>query len=174
MSAERVTHSRTGAAPPENAVCSNSTCSRAPLTCSSSAAFAAQLAASHTQPSTATTVCGVGEGRRTLRSARRLFGARSLAKEYALRFLGDGVSSVDGRRLLVGAHRRRALADAFEPALEVREILEPLSLRFVGHDPWVAGDIGDRVLPGNVGTVPQAVVEHTVQPVGLFDVALDG
>src|SRR5215472_10618097 len=175
MSAERVTHSRNGAPPCENALRSKSTCSTAPLACSSSAARAPQPAVTNTQPSTATTAaCGAREGRRAGRSARGLFGARGLAKEYALRILGDGVLSVDGRRLLVGTHRRRPFADAFEPAPEVLELLEPLPLRLVGHDPGVAGDVGDRVLPGNVGTVAQAVIEHTVQPVGLPDVALDG
>src|SRR6516162_5630363 len=120
MSAERVTHSRMGAPPPANALASKSTFNTAPTTRSSSAVLGALLPASNRQRSTAMmAICGAGAGRRADRSARRLFRTRRLAKQYALSLLGDRVLGVDGSRLFIGAHRRRPLADALEPALEV-------------------------------------------------------
>src|SRR2546429_28585 len=66
---------------------------------------------------------------------------RGLAEQHAPGLLGERGAGVGGRvdrgRLLVGAHGGRTVVDGLEPALELREILELLSLRFVRHDPEI-------------------------------------
>src|SRR6195256_2725266 len=79
--------------------------------------------------------------------------ARALAEQHAPGLFGEGGPGVDGRvdggGFLVGAHGGRTIVDGLEPAFEVREILELLSLPLVRHDPGVGRNIGDRVRAGD-------------------------
>src|SRR6516162_9967912 len=168
MSAERRAHSRTAGASPLKSLRSNSSCSTEPPTRSSSSAVTGRAAGSASAASATAVIVAAARGEGTARSAR------CLSKEHALCLFGHGFPGVDRRGSGVGAHGSRTLADAFEPALQVGELLEPLPLCLVGHDPWIAGDIGDRVLPRNVGAIIEAMIEYTVQAVGFLHVALDG
>src|ERR1700738_3014226 len=104
--------------------------------------------------------------------------ARGLAEQHPPGPFGERGTGVDGRvdggGLLVGAHGGGPVVDRLEPALEVREILELLSLPLVRHDPRVGRDIGDRVLTGDEGALGQTLVQHPVQAVRLLDVTLEG
>src|SRR6185312_15659221 len=175
MSAERRSHSRSGAPFSGKAGASNSNCTTAPSIASSAARAPRGPAAHRHQPASpsrraaAARRVRAGGGRGT----GRLW-TRGLTEQDALGFLGDRGVGVDRPGLLVGALRRRPLADRLEPALEVRKILEPLSLRLVRYGPGVTGNVRDRILTGEKVTPAEALVEHAVEAVGLLDVALDG
>ncbi len=99
---------------------------------------------------------------------------RRLAEQDFRRILVDGRLSVDLLRAIIGAHRRRAVANRLEPALEVGKILELLALPLVGHDPRIAGHVRDRImLPRDESAIGEALVEHTIEPIGLVNVAAD-
>ena len=60
------------------------------------------------------------------------------------------------------------------PALDVRIIVERKALRLVGHGPGKAGDIGDRIVAGDIGAgLAELRIEHAVEPRRLVAVALD-
>src|ERR1700730_1963994 len=61
------------------------------------------------------------------------------------------------------------------PAFHVRIIVEREALRLVGHGPGEAGDVGNRIVAGDVGPgLAQLGVEHAIEPCCLVAVALDG
>src|ERR1700694_3904984 len=176
MFAERRIHPRTASPPSRKAPGPNSICMAAPSTAMSlavvgaasaggaSSARCAKAAAVTMAVSRARCICGPS--------------ARRLPEQHAPRLFGEGGPGVDRRvdrgRLFVGAHGGRTVVDGLEPALQVREILELLSLRLVWHDPRVGRDIGDRVLAGEERAVGETLVQYPVQAVRLLDVALDG
>src|SRR6266513_4080375 len=163
MLAERRTHSRTAAPPSRKARGSSSTCMAAPSILMSLGVAAADAGGA---PSARCAIAIAAAGQ-----ARAISGpsTRGLAEQHAPGLLGERAAGVGGRvdrgRLLVGAHGGGAAVEGLEPALELREILELLSLRFVRHDPGVGRDIGDRVLAGDERTVGEALVQHPVQAV---------
>src|ERR1700733_700709 len=83
------------------------------------------------------------------RSAHRgLHRGRGLAEQDRA-FLGGADAALVRIDLLdhgVGALNRGPGADRFEPALEVREILDPLALALMRHDPGIARHVGDAVV----------------------------
>src|ERR1700719_2536556 len=177
MFAERRIHPRTASPPSRKAPGSNSICMAAPSTVMSLAAVAAAsaggapsarcaMAAAAAEVAVARARCIDGPSARRLpeQHAPGLFGKR-----------GPGVDGrVDGGCFFVGAHGGRAVVDRVEPALQVREVLELLSLRLVWHHPRVGCDIGDRVLTGEERAVGETLVQYPVPAVRLLDVALDG
>src|ERR1700704_2079357 len=177
MFAERRIHPRTASPPSRKAPGSNSICMAAPSTVMSLAGVGAASAggAASARCAMAAVVAAAEVAR-----ARCMCGpsARRLPEQHAPGLFGEGGAGVDGRvdggRLLVYAHGGRSVVDGLEPALQVREILELLSLPLVWHDPRVGGDIGDRILTGEERTVGETLVQHPVQAVRLLDVALDG
>src|SRR5882672_3810355 len=61
------------------------------------------------------------------------------------------------------------------PALDVGIIVERKPLGLVRHGPWKAGDVGDRILAGDVSTgLAQLRIEHPIKPGCLIAIALDG
>src|SRR5229473_1781400 len=65
-------------------------------------------------------------------------------------------------------------ADIRIPALDVGIIVERKPLRLVGHGPRKAGDIGDRIIAGDVRPgLAQLGVEHAIKPRRLVAVAFD-
>ncbi len=96
-----------------------------------------------------------------------------MAEQDFLRFLAHGGLRVDVLGERIGALDRRPLVNGVEPPLEIRKILKPLTLSFIGDDPGIGGHIRNGVLSSDEGTVSQTPIEHTVQPVGLFHVAFD-
>src|SRR3981189_1157535 len=61
------------------------------------------------------------------------------------------------------------------PALDVGIVVERKALRLVGHGPWKAGDVGDRIFPGDVSTgLAQLRIEHAIKPGRIVAIALDG
>src|SRR5256885_9245176 len=176
MFAERRTHSRTASPPSRKARGSSSTCMSAPSTPMSLTIAAAEAGgAPSVKCAIAAAAAAVPAGQARCISAPS---ARGLAEQHAPRLLGEGSAGVGGGvdrgRLLVGAHGGRTVVDGLEPALQMREILELLSLRFVRHDPGVGGDIGDRVLTGDERTGAEGPGQHPVQAVRLLHVALPG
>src|SRR5258705_8368780 len=177
MCAERLIHPRTASPPSRKASGSNSTCMAAPPTVRSSVVVLAANAggAPSARCAMAAAAAAVRAGR-----ARCISGpsARGLAEQHAPGLFGEGGPGVDGRvdggGLLVGAHGGRTVVDRLEPALEVREILDLLSLRLVRHDPRERCDIGHRVLTGDELAVGQTLVQHPVQAVRFLYVAPDG
>src|SRR5258708_16395609 len=60
------------------------------------------------------------------------------------------------------------------PALDVRIIVERKALRLVGHGPGKAGDVGNRIVAGDVSPgLAQLPVAHAIQPCRLVAVAFD-
>src|SRR6266478_10032711 len=176
MFAERRIHPRTPSPPSRKAPGSNSICMAAPSTVMSLAvAGAASAGGAPSARCAMAAAATVPMGR-----ARCICGpsARRLPEQHAPGLFGEGGAGVDrrvdGGRLFVGAHGGRTVVDSLEPALQVREILELLSLRLVWHDPRVGCDIGDRVRAGEERAVGETLVPYPVQAVGLLDVALDG
>src|SRR5882762_3716535 len=177
MFAERRIHPRTPSPPSRKAPGSNSICIAAPpaLAAPTTANDITAGGAPSARCAMAAAATEVAVGR-----ARCICGpsARRLPEQHAPRLFGEGGPGVDrrvdGGRLVVGAHGGRSVMDGLEPALQVREILELLSLPLVWHDPRVGGDIGDRVLTGEERAVGETLVQYPVQAVRLLDVALDG
>src|SRR5258708_22905982 len=61
------------------------------------------------------------------------------------------------------------------PALEVRIIVQRKTLRLVSHGPGEAGDVGDRIIAGDIAAgLAELGIEHAVEPRRLVAVALDG
>src|SRR5229473_3656752 len=68
----------------------------------------------------------------------------------------------------------RPRADLRIPAFYTGIVVERKTLRLVGHGPWKAGNIGDRIIAGDVHPgLAQLGVEHAVKPGGLVAVAFD-
>src|ERR1700748_2079758 len=107
---------------------------------------------------------------------RLLHHRRGLAEQQLALFLGaiDGLAEirVDLFRLGIGALGRGPRGDGFQPALEVRKLLDVLALVLVGHHPGIAGHVGDRIVAADEFAVRQALVQHTIEPVGLVDIAV--
>src|SRR5882762_9620674 len=131
MFAERRIHPRTPSPPSRKAAGSNSICIASPPTVMSVAVVGAASAggAPSARCAMAAAATEVAVGR-----ARCICGpsARRLPEQHAPRLFGEGGPGVDrrvdGGRLVVGAHGGRSVMDGLEPALQVREILELLSL----------------------------------------------
>src|SRR6266850_4511291 len=178
MCAERLIHPRTASPPSRKASGSNSTCMAAPPTVRSSVVVLSANAGG--APSARCAMAAAAAAAVRAGQARGISGtsARGLAEQHAPGLFGEGGPGVDGRvdggGLLVGAHGGRTVVDRLEPALQVREILELLSLPLVWHDPRVGGDIGDRVLTGEERAVGETLVQYPIEAVRLLDVALDG
>src|SRR3954454_23746133 len=66
---------------------------------------------------------------------------------------------IDLFALLVGTYHSGPLTDRFEPALEMRKVLELLLLTLVRHDPRIARHVSNRVSAGNVLTVREPAIE---------------
>src|SRR6266436_3053618 len=175
MFAERRIHPRTASPPSRKAPGSNSRCMDAPSTVMSLAVTGAATAGAAPSARCATAAAAAEMAR-----ARSICGpsARRLPEQHAPGLFGEGGPGVhrrvDGGRLFVGAHGGRTVVDGLEPALQVREILELLSLRLVWHDPRVGCDIGDRVQAGEERAVGETLVQYPVEAVRLLDVALGG
>src|SRR5947209_15418890 len=61
------------------------------------------------------------------------------------------------------------------PALYRRVVIERKALRLMGHGPWEAGNVGDRVVAGDVSAgLAELPVEHAIQPRRLVAIARDG
>src|SRR6185295_16933866 len=65
-----------------------------------------------------------------------------------------------------------ARLDLCEPAFEVREIRDVLPLTNRLH-PWIARDVGDRIVARDERTIGEALVEHGVEAPGFAHVAID-
>src|ERR1700682_3139139 len=74
----------------------------------------------------------------------------------------------------VGAHGGRPLADSLEPALEMRKVVNVLALVLVPHHPGIARHIRERIIAGDELAIPETLVEHAIEPVGLVHIAVDG
>src|SRR5690606_31631239 len=75
----------------------------------------------------------------------------------------------------IGALRGRTRADVLEPALHLREVVEPHALPFPRHDPRIRRHVGDAVVvAADVAPAREPAVEHAVEPFALPGVALDG
>src|SRR5258708_35160937 len=77
-----------------------------------------------------------------------------------------------------GRNRHSALhrgprTDRVEPAFYVGKTVQVRLVPLVARDPGIGGDVGDRVLAGEIFLLAQAPVEHAVEPVLLLRVALD-
>src|SRR2546426_12194694 len=107
---------------------------------------------------------------------RALNRGRGLAEQDGALLRGANAAEIgiDRLCLLVGAHDCGARADCFEPALEMREIFELLTLALVGHDPGIARHVGDRIIAGEERAIGELLVEHAVESVDLVAVAIDG
>src|SRR6476620_3374714 len=81
---------------------------------------------------------------------------------------------IDLLRLGIRALGRGPGTDGFQPALQMRKVVDILILVLVGDDPGIARHVGDRIIAGDEFTVGEALVEYTVKAVGLVHVAIDG
>src|SRR5208337_3061770 len=77
----------------------------------------------------------------------------------------------DGEAALNGGTR----AELVEPAFEIFELPDVLTLRLPADRPGIADHVGDGVIvAGDIAPVIEAVVEHAVKPVRLVGEAADG
>src|ERR1700676_3437812 len=91
-----------------------------------------------------------------------------LARLLVERLLHEFADRQPGLHLRPRAHFRI-------PALDVRIIVERKALRFVGHGPGKAGDVGNRIVAGDVSPgLAQLRIEHAVEPGRLVAIAFDG
>src|SRR5665213_61875 len=73
-----------------------------------------------------------------------------------------------------GLHRRPRTNFGI-PALDVRIIVERKPLRLVGHGPGKAGDVGNRIVAGDVSAgLAKLRIEHPIKPGRLVAIARDG
>src|SRR5271165_5818672 len=100
-------------------------------------------------------------------------GSRGLTKQHFAGLRGHFRRRVESGAARVGPDRRRAVAYRFKPALQIRKIREILPLRLVGHDPWVGGHVGDRIIAGEEIAFLEPPIEHAVKAIRLVDVAVD-
>src|SRR6202023_2014617 len=77
-------------------------------------------------------------------------------------------------RHLVALLRCRALGDCDIPAFHVWILVEIDGLPFVARHPRPDRDIRDRIIIGHVFMIGEPPVEHAVEPVRLFQIALLG
>src|SRR3546814_9894924 len=92
---------------------------------------------------------------------------RGLAEQDLLLLIGHRrVAGADFLAFAIRLDRRGACPDRVEPALEIGEIVQVLLLCFVGHDPWIASHVGDRIGAGDEIETLQLTVEYAVQSVG--------
>src|SRR5580704_4038513 len=75
-------------------------------------------------------------------------------------------------RHLIAPLHGGAPGDNRVPALHVRIGIEIDSLPFVARDPWPDGDVGDGVVIGDEFVLGEPAVEHAVEPMRLFEVAV--
>src|SRR5450756_2535873 len=110
--------------------------------------------------------------------SRLLHHRGGLAEQQLALFLGADRGLAEIRIDLlgpgIGAHGGGALADGFQPALQMREVVDVLALVLVRHHPGIARHVGDRIVAGDEFAVGETLVEHAVEPVGLVDIAGDG
>src|SRR5580704_9017416 len=78
-------------------------------------------------------------------------------------------------QIVAGLHPaldRRTVADLVEPAFEMFELADVLSLGLGVDGPWIGNHVGNRVfVTGEVGPVVEPVVHHTIEPIGLVSEA---
>src|SRR5208282_3431392 len=96
-----------------------------------------------------------------------------LSEKDALGFLRDRRLRVDFFCLGIGAHDCRPRLDALKPSLQVWEVLQFLSLAFVGNNPRVSRHVGDGVVAGDELAIGKALIEDAVEAVRLIDVSVD-
>src|SRR6202043_2754012 len=77
---------------------------------------------------------------------------RGLTEQNPPRLFGHRRVAVDPRTPLIGAHRGGTALDGIEPALQMREVVEILALRFMRNHPGIRRHVGNRVGSGDVFT----------------------
>jgi hypothetical protein len=80
----------------------------------------------------------------------------------------------DVPRHLIAPLHGGAPGDNRVPTLHVRIGVEIDSLPFVARDPWPDGDVGNGVVIGYKFVLGEPAVEHAVEPMRLFEIALFG
>src|ERR1700680_615912 len=110
-----------------------------------------------------------------MRCISSLGGRAGRAEQMLALFIRDlrSIAHVRWRHALVGTDGRGARGNDGEPALQMREIVQVLTLRFIRYDPRVAGDIGDRIAAAEEFPVGEALVHHAIEAVYLLSVAID-
>src|ERR1700737_2272509 len=90
------------------------------------------------------------------------------ARPFVERLFHEFADRKTGLNLRPRAHLR-------VPALDVRIIVERKALRLMGHGPGKAGDVGDRIVAGDVSAgFAELRIEHAVKPNRLVAIAFDG
>src|SRR5215467_14976644 len=100
----------------------------------------------------------------SLNGLKALLNTPPLSKQNFLRLLGHAASiriDLPGDR--VCALHRRSFLNPFEPAFEIRKIIEILTLPFVQDNPRIASHVGDRIIARDKFTIGQTLVEYTVE-----------
>lgn len=75
---------------------------------------------------------------------------------------------------LVGTNNGRTAPNGLKPSIEVRECSEILLLPFMGYDPGVGCHVGYGVIAGHEFSVRKPAIEHAVEPLRFFHVAVNG
>src|SRR6267378_7090048 len=116
------------------------------------------------QPNPKTWMAGTSPAMTKKSSRQLLHHRRGLPEQQLALFLGAyrglAVIRIDLLGPGVGAHRGRPLANGLEPALEMRKVVDVLALVLVGHDPWIARHVSDRIISGDEFAIGETLVEH--------------
>src|SRR5262245_30992200 len=95
------------------------------------------------------------------------FGSSPLPEQNCLCFLGHSRGrGVNGFCQCVGTLHRFAPLDGFEPALEVRKVIEILTLPLMKNDPRIASHIGNRIFAGGELPIGEPFIEYSVETFG--------
>src|SRR3981189_1438309 len=91
------------------------------------------------------------DSRRTTssRNSSLVEGPRRLTEQNFSRLFIDRRIGVYRRAALVGAHGGGTGLDALEPAVQMRKVVEILTLRFMRHDPRIGSHVGDGISAGD-------------------------
>src|SRR5690606_18819943 len=111
--------------------------------CSSAARFPSPRRTCRTSASSRRASCA--------EACRSAFLVLSVAEQHLLRLLAHRAAAHLVLEELQPLLHGRPRVDRVEPALQVRIVLELLSLALVGPDPGEHGDVGDRVLSREIG-----------------------
>ena len=102
------------------------------------------------------------------------FSSSPLPEQNLLCFFGHPRRRrVNGLCQRVGTLHCFASLDCFEPALEVRKVIEILALPLMEDDPRIASHISNRIFSGGKLAIGEPFIEHSVEALGFLDIALD-
>jgi len=88
-----------------------------------------------------------------------------LPEQHAFGLLRHCRLRIDLLRERISPGRRRPRTDRLKPPLQMREVVEVLTLAGVWHDPRIRGYVGNGIVAGKEFAVREPFIQRRVQPV---------